>query len=125
MKIFNHLASLACDIVEITKEKHDGPVEENLESTEDISDYDTGKRLNPVLFPKFIDNTVNHEPENWLKRDIIWAIAFNIGEENQEYLIRSWIYFTTQVSEKANVRKCLFEYLPYFNSLNTQPAKYF
>ena len=125
MKIFNHLASLACDIVEITKEKHDGPVEENLESTEDISDYDTGKRLNPALFPKFIDNTVNREPENWLKRDIIWAIAFSIGEENQEHLIRSWTYFTTPASEKENVRKCLFEYLPYFNPLNTQPVKYF
>ena len=125
MKIFNHLASLACDIVEITKEKHDGPVEENLESTEDISDYDTGKRLNPALFPKFIDHTVNREPENWLQRDIIWAIAFSIGEENQEYLIRSWTYFTTQASEKENVRKCLFEYLPYFNPLNMQPVKYF
>ena len=125
LKIFNHLASLACDIVEITNDKHDGPVEENLEDTEDISEYDISKRVNPALFAELIDNTVSHEFENWLKRDIIWAIAFGIGEEDQEHLIRPWTYFTTQVSEKANVRKCLFEYLPYFNPLNTQPAKYF
>ena len=110
LKIFNHLPSLACDSVEITNEKHDGPVEENLEDTEDISDYDISKWVNPALFAKLVDNTVSHELENWLKRDIIWAIAFGIGEENQEHLIRSWTYFTTQVSEKANVRKCLFEY---------------
>ena len=125
MKIFNNLAILACDIVEITNEKHDGTIEENLQDTEDISDYDIGKWVNAAFFAKLIDNTVNHELENWLKRDIIWAIAFGVGEENQEHLIRSWKYFTTQVSEKANARKCLFEYLPYFNPLNTQPAKYF
>ena len=124
MKIFNHLTSLACDIVEITKEKHEGPVEETLENTEDISDYNIGKWVNPAFFAKLIDNTVNHQLENWLQRDIIWAIAFGIGEENQEHLIRPSTYFTKQVSEKANVRKCLFEYLPYFNPLNTHPAKY-
>ena len=123
LKIFNHLASLARDIVEITKEKHDGL--ETLENTEDISDYNIGKRVNPALFAKLIDNTVNHQLENWLKRDIIWAIPFGIGEQNQEHVIRSSTYFTTQVSEKANVRKRLFEYLLYFNPLNTHPAKYF
>ena len=77
------------------------------------------------MFAKLIDNTVNDELENWLNRDIIGAIACGIEEENEEHLIKSSTYFTTQVREKANVRECLFEYLPYFNPLNTQPAKYF
>ena len=53
------------------------------------------------------------------------AIAFGIEEENEKHLIQSWKYFTTQDREKANVRKCLLEYLPYFKPLNTQSAKYF
>ena len=83
------------------------------------------------MFAKLIDNTVNDELENWLNRDIIGAIACGIEEENEEHLIKSSTYFTTQVREKdrdrekANVRKCLLEYLPYFKPLNTQSAKYF
>ena len=77
------------------------------------------------MFLKLIDNIVKDELENSLKRDIIWAIAIGIQEENEEHLIQSWTYFTTQYREKSNVRKCLLEYLPYFNPLNTQSAKYF
>ena len=68
---FNHLASLEGDIVEIT---NDGPVEEILEDTEDISDYNIDKKTNRALFTKIIDNIVNDELESSLKRDIIWAI---------------------------------------------------
>ena len=68
---FNHLASLAGDLVEITNEKDDGPVEEILEDTEEISDYNIGERTNRALFLKLIDNIVKDELENSLKRDII------------------------------------------------------
>ena len=114
MNGFNHLASLAGDLVEITSEKDDGPVEEILKETEEISDYNIGERTNRALFLKFIDNIVKDDLENSLKRDIISAIAFGIEEENEEHLIQSWTYFTTQDREKASVRKCLLEYLPYF-----------
>ena len=77
------------------------------------------------MFLKLIDNIVKDELENSLKRDIIWGIAIGIQEENEEHLIQSWTYFTTQDREKSNVRKCLLEYLPYFKPLNTQSAKYF
>ena len=77
------------------------------------------------MFLKLIDNIVKDELENSLKRDIIWAIAIGIEEENGEHLIQSWTYFTTQDREKSNVRKCLLEYLQYFKPLNNQSAKYF
>ena len=87
MKLFDHFASLACDIIEITNEKHDYLFEENLEDTEEISVYNIAKSVNPALFAKLIHNTVNDELRNWLKRDIIGAIALGIEEENEEHLI--------------------------------------
>ena len=112
LKVFNHLAGLVGDIVEITDEKHDGPVEEDPEDPEEISDYNIDKMSNPPLIAEFIDNTVNDELEYCLKRGIIWAIAVGIGEENEEHLIGSLTNFNRQVTEETNVRKCLLEYLP-------------
>ena len=43
---------------------------------------------------------------------IICAIAVGIEKNNTEHLIRSWIDFNGQVTEEANVRKCLLQYLP-------------
>ena len=108
LKVFNHLASLVCDIIEITNEKNDGLFEENPDSTEEVWVYNIVNSEKPALFAKLIHNTVNDELGNWLNRDIIGAIAFGIEEENEEHLIKSWTNFTTQVREKANVRKCLF-----------------
>ena len=111
MKVFNHLVDLVGDIAEITNEKHDDPVEDDFEDAEVIPDYNLGKRANPPLFAKFIDNTANDELRYCLERDIIWAIAVGIEEHNGEHLIESWTDFTRQVTEESNVRKCLLEYL--------------
>ena len=108
LKVFNHLASLACDIIEITNEKNDGLFEENPDGTEEVWVYNIVNSEKPALFAKLIHNTVNDELGNLLKRDIIGAIAFGIEEENEEHLIKSWTNFTIQAREKANVRKCLF-----------------
>ena len=56
LKIFNHLAGIADDIVEITDEKHDDHVEDHFEYAEEIPDYNIGKRANPPLFAEFTDN---------------------------------------------------------------------
>ena len=87
MKLFDHFASLAGDIIEITNEKHDYLFEEYLKGTEEISVYNIIKSVNPALFVKLIHNTVNDELRNWLNRDIIGAIALGIEEENKEHLI--------------------------------------
>ena len=86
MKVFNHLAGPAGDIVEITDKKHDDPVENDFE---DAEDYNISKRGNLPLFTEFIDNTANDELDYCLKRDIIWAIAVGTEEENEEHLIGS------------------------------------
>ena len=83
LKLFDHFASLACDIIEVTNEKHDYLFEENLEDTEEISVYNIVKSVNPALFAKLIYNTVNDELRNWLNRDTIGAIALGIEEENE------------------------------------------
>ena len=83
LKVFNHLVGLVGDIVEITDEKHDDPVEDNVEDAEEIPDYNVGERANPPFFAEFIDNTANDELEYCLKVDIIWAIAVGIEEENE------------------------------------------
>ena len=91
MKLFDHFASLAGDIIEITYEKHDCLFdclfEENLDDTEEISVYNIIKSVNPASFVKLIHNTVNDELRNWLNRDIIGVIALGIEEENKEHLI--------------------------------------
>ena len=46
LKIFNHLAGIAGDIVEITDEKHDDHVEDHFEYAVEIPDYNIGKRAN-------------------------------------------------------------------------------
>ena len=43
---------------------------------------------------------------------IICAIAVSIEKDNAEHLIGSWIDFNGQVTEEANVRKCLLQYSP-------------
>ena len=42
--VFNHLTDLAGDTLEITDERHDGPVGDDLEDAEVIRDYNTEKR---------------------------------------------------------------------------------
>ena len=37
--VFNHLTDLVCSIVEITDERHDGPLLDNLDDAEVIPDY--------------------------------------------------------------------------------------
>ena len=103
MKVFNHVAGPVGD------EKHDDPVEDDFE---DAEDYNISKRGNLPLFAEFIDNAANDEPDYCLKRDIIWAIAVGTEEENEEHLIGSGTDFNRQVTEEANVRKYLLEYLP-------------
>ena len=44
LMIFNHLTDLVGDTLEITEERHDGPVGDNLEDAEVIRDYNTEKR---------------------------------------------------------------------------------
>ena len=61
LKVFNQLAGLIDDILEITDEKHDDPAEDNLEDAEEILDYNIGKSENPPLFAEFIDDTANDE----------------------------------------------------------------
>ena len=109
LKVFNHLAGLVVDTVEITDEKHDDPVEDNSEDVEETPEYNIGRKVNSPLFAEFIDNTANDELEYCLKRDIIWAIAVGIEKENEEHLIGSWTDFNRQVTEETNVRKCLLE----------------
>ena len=111
MKVYNHLLSLVGDIVEITDEKHDDHVEDDFEDAGEIPDYNINNKANPPLFAEFIDNAANDELEYCLKRDIIWAIAVDIEEENEEHVIGSWADFNIQVTEETNVRKCLLEHL--------------
>ena len=61
LKVFNQLAGLVGDILEINDEKHDDPAEDNLEDAEEVQDYNIGKSQNPPLFAEFIDNTANDE----------------------------------------------------------------
>ena len=42
--VLNHLTDLVGDALEITDDRHDGPVEDDLEDVEVIQDYDTEKR---------------------------------------------------------------------------------
>ena len=44
MIVLNHLTDLVGDALEITDDRHDGPVEDDLEDVEVIQDYDTEKR---------------------------------------------------------------------------------
>ena len=44
LMVFNHLADLVGDTLEITEERHDGPVGDDLEDAEVIRDYNTEKR---------------------------------------------------------------------------------
>ena len=37
--VFNHLTDLVCSIVEITDERHDGPLLDNLDDAEVVPDY--------------------------------------------------------------------------------------
>ena len=112
MKVFNHFVGLAGDIVEMNDKKHDDNIEDNFEDAEEIPDYNIRKSANPTLFVEFIGNTVNDELEYCLKRDIIWALAVGIEEENEEHLFGPWTAFNRHVTEETNVRKCLLEYLP-------------
>ena len=64
------------------------------------------------MLAEFIDDTLNVEFEYCLERDIIWAIAVGIEEENKEHLIGSWADFNRRVTKEANLRKYLLEYLP-------------
>ena len=64
------------------------------------------------MFAEFTDNTANDELQYCLKRDIIWAIAVGIEEENEEHLIGSWTDVNKQVTEETNIRKSHLEYLP-------------
>ena len=41
--VFNHLTDLVGDTLEITDERYDGPVGDNLEDAEVIPDYNTEK----------------------------------------------------------------------------------
>ena len=42
--VFNHLTGLVGDTLEITDERHNGPVGDDLEDAEVIRDYDAEKR---------------------------------------------------------------------------------
>ena len=64
------------------------------------------------MFNKFLGNAANDELEYCLKRDVIWAIAVGIEEENEKHLIRLWTDFNRQVTEEINVRNYLLKYLP-------------
>ena len=64
LNVFNHAASLACDVIEITNEKNDGLFEKNPRDTKEIWVYNIDKRENPALFAKLIHNTVNDELRN-------------------------------------------------------------
>ena len=44
LMVFNHLTDLVGDTLEITDERHDGPVGDDLEDAEVIRDYNTEKR---------------------------------------------------------------------------------
>ena len=44
LMVFNHLTDLAGDTLEITDERHDGPVGDDLEDAEVMRDYNTEKR---------------------------------------------------------------------------------
>ena len=44
LMIFNHLTDLVGDTLEITDERHNGPVGDDLEDAEVIRDYDAEKR---------------------------------------------------------------------------------
>ena len=44
LMVFNHLTDLVGDTLEITDERHDDPVGDNLEDAEVIRDYNTEKR---------------------------------------------------------------------------------
>ena len=43
LMVFNHLTDLVGDTLEITDERYDGPVGDNLEDAEVIPDYNTEK----------------------------------------------------------------------------------
>ena len=44
LMVFNHLTDLVGDTLEITDERHNGPVGDDLEDAEVIRDYDAEKR---------------------------------------------------------------------------------
>ena len=44
LMVFTHLTDLVGDTLEITDDRHDGPVGDDLEDAEVIRDYDTEKR---------------------------------------------------------------------------------
>ena len=44
LMVFNHLTDLVGDTLEITDDRHDGPVGDDLEDAEVIRDYNTEKR---------------------------------------------------------------------------------
>ena len=43
LMVFNHLTDFVGDTLEITDERHDGPIGDDLEDAEVIRDYDTEK----------------------------------------------------------------------------------
>ena len=44
LMVFNHLTDLVGDTLEITDDRHDGPVGDDLKDAEVIRDYDTEKK---------------------------------------------------------------------------------
>ena len=100
--LFNHLTDRVCNIVEITDERHDGRLGDNLKDVEVMPDY-IRKKDKSTFVNKFLGNTGNDELEYCLKTDVICTIAVGIEEDNEKRLNGLWADFNRQVIEETNV----------------------